>query len=151
MDQCWWTGLRYSRWARAVYAAGLGREYRIPEWLMPGAEEGEITHHDRISGLCMQNFLIGTALSLVMELRELVLRGVDGPGLHILDVLPKAFPGVPGVEEQVARRRAQYLAFGPGKPRRFHARGPCTYCPPPVVEMTRGPDVKGAAPASNEG
>lgn len=30
------------------------------------------------------------------ELRELALRGVDGPGMHILDVLPNSFPTAPG-------------------------------------------------------
>ena len=32
----------------------------------------------------------------MQELRELAVRGVDGPGMHILDVLPRAFPNAPG-------------------------------------------------------
>lgn len=29
-EECYWTGLRQTRWARAVYAANLGREYVFP-------------------------------------------------------------------------------------------------------------------------
>lgn len=50
-----------SRWARGVYAAGLGREYQLPEWLLP--VDQEITHRDRIAGLCMINFLAGIMFS----------------------------------------------------------------------------------------
>ncbi len=30
------------------------------------------------------------------EVRELAVRGVDGPGMHILDVVPDAFKGLEG-------------------------------------------------------
>jgi hypothetical protein len=30
-------------------------------------------------------------------MRELALRGIDGPGMHILDVLPNSFPKAEGV------------------------------------------------------
>ena len=33
----------------------------------------------------------------LQELRELAVRGVDGPGMHILDVLPRSFPTAPGM------------------------------------------------------
>ncbi len=32
----------------------------------------------------------------VQETRELALRGVDGPGMHIFDVLPNSFPNAEG-------------------------------------------------------
>lgn len=47
--ECWWTGLRYTRWARAVYAAGLGYEYKIPGFLAPITSA---PFKDRIAALC---------------------------------------------------------------------------------------------------
>lgn len=29
-EECYWTGIRTTRWSRAVYAANLGREYVFP-------------------------------------------------------------------------------------------------------------------------
>ena len=90
----------------------------------------------------------------VQELRELVVRGIDGPGLHILDVLADSYanaegthhctaklialpiPKLPcrertnaGIEAQLAARRQEFERFG-CKPSCFHARGPFVYCPP---------------------
>ena len=38
-------------------------------------------------------------------LRELAIRGVDGPGLHVLDVAPEAYRHVPGIDDAVKQRR----------------------------------------------
>lgn len=39
------------------------------------------------------------------EMRELVIRGVDGPGLHTMDVQPEAYKHLPGYEEALKKRR----------------------------------------------
>lgn len=39
------------------------------------------------------------------EMRELALRGVDGPGLHILDVVPESYAKAPGGPEAAAARK----------------------------------------------
>ena len=36
------------------------------------------------------------------ELRELAVRGVDAPGLHVLDVCPESFKHLPGFPERIA-------------------------------------------------
>jgi hypothetical protein len=41
----------------------------------------------------------------LQENRELAVRGVDGRGLHILDVLPSSFAHVPGIEEALEARK----------------------------------------------
>ena len=37
-----------------------------------------------------------TVVHACRELRELAVRGVDGPGMHIIDVLPHAYDHLPG-------------------------------------------------------
>ena len=44
------------------------------------------------------------------ELRELAVRGVDGPGMHILDVLPRAYPTAPGALQLGGQQRGSRLA-----------------------------------------
>jgi hypothetical protein len=39
-------------------------------------------------------------------MRELTIRGVDGPGLNILDVLPRSYEAAPGGLEAIAARKA---------------------------------------------
>ncbi|KAI7836879.1 hypothetical protein COHA_009279 [Chlorella ohadii] len=46
-EECYWTGLRQTRWARAVYAAGLGREY-----VMPVRNIGHHGYKSDIKALC---------------------------------------------------------------------------------------------------
>jgi hypothetical protein len=38
-------------------------------------------------------------------MRELVIRGVDGPGLHTMDVQPEAYKHLPGYEEALKKRQ----------------------------------------------
>ena len=45
-------------------------------------------------------FLVLTA----QELREMAVRGTDGPGLHILDILPEDFKHVEGFEAALLNR-----------------------------------------------
>lgn len=54
VDQCYWSGLRQMRWARAVYAAGLGREY-----VLPFRGVGQHGYKSEIKALCWMYFLMG--------------------------------------------------------------------------------------------
>lgn len=176
-NECYWTGLRQARWARAVYAAGLGREY-----VMPVRDIGRHGYKSDIKALCWMYFLmgmifgcgIGEVINLCgaceiinfgawyscharerlrrrynlppmccmppgiddclvhffcmycavhQELRELAVRGVDGPGMHILDVLPESFNGVEGIEEVKAERRKLLEGMLARPPKMFRARG----------------------------
>jgi hypothetical protein len=44
-------------------------------------------------------------------MRECAVRGLDGPGLFALDVLPQSWAHLPGYEEALARRAAQLEAL----------------------------------------
>ena len=44
---------------------------------------------------------------LLQEMRELAVRGVDGPGLHVLDIDPLAWKHVDGWAEEVEYRMAR--------------------------------------------
>ncbi|KAK9803363.1 hypothetical protein WJX73_008872 [Symbiochloris irregularis] len=156
--QCYWLGVDRTRWARMVYAAGLGREYSVPCSAVP-----ESHWKGRIAALCWFQCLITEAASAGFgqfvapggcgfnfaacytchgreklrrkynlpstyglppgfddccthffcmycashqEMRELAIRGIDGPGMHVLDVCPDAFKHLPGWEQAVAERKA---------------------------------------------
>ena len=43
MHQCFWLGVDRTRWARVVYGAGLGREYKVS---YPPAQSEQLAHHD---------------------------------------------------------------------------------------------------------
>ena len=47
MHQCYWLGVDRTRWARMVYAAGLGREYKSPCVTIPQSR-----WKGRIAALC---------------------------------------------------------------------------------------------------
>ena len=53
--------------------------------------------------------------AVYQEMRELSIRGVDGPGMHILDVLPDSYAAAPGGKEAIAKRQAA-VARMMGKP-----------------------------------
>lgn len=57
------------------------------------------------------------------ELRELAVRGIDGPGMHIFDVLPDSFNNAPGAAEAVAKRKALVEAMLQRPPAMFRTRG----------------------------
>ncbi|KAL4419980.1 hypothetical protein ABPG75_007078 [Micractinium tetrahymenae] len=175
--ECYWTGLRQMRWARAVYAANLGREY-----VMPFRGVGKHGYKSEIKALCWMYWLMGCIFSCGIgqlatccgsclitnfgawyscharerlrrrynlppscglppgiddclvhffcfycashqETRELAVRGIDGPGMHILDVLPNSFPNAPGIEEAKAHRRKLVEGMLAQPPKMFRARG----------------------------
>jgi hypothetical protein len=62
--------------------------------------------------------------SSYQEMRELAVRGVDGPGLHVLDVSPGSFVGAPGAAVAVAARERAVAAMLAHPPRYFAARPP---------------------------
>jgi len=159
MEECYWDGLRQTRWARTVYAANLGREY-----IFPVRGVGRHGYKSEIKALCWMYFLMGCIFScgigqlfsicgnfcfnfsacyscharekirrryklppafglppgiddfvahffclycsVYQEMRELTIRGVDGPGLNILDVLPGSYAAAPGGLEAIAIRKA---------------------------------------------
>jgi Cys-rich protein (TIGR01571 family) len=45
------------------------------------------------------------------EMRELAIRGIDGPGMHVLDLLPESFVGAAGAEEAVEERRDMVIQY----------------------------------------
>lgn len=159
LEECYWDGLRQTRWARTVYAANLGREY-----ILPVRGVGRHGYKSEIKALCWMYFLMGCIFScgigqvfslcgnfcfnfsacyscharekirrryklppvfglppgiddfvahffclycsVYQEMRELTIRGVDGPGLHILDVLPGSYAAAPGGLEAISIRKA---------------------------------------------
>lgn len=56
--ECYWTGLRQTRWARTAYAANLGREY-----VMPVRGVGGHGYQSEIKALCWMYFLMGCIFS----------------------------------------------------------------------------------------
>ena len=58
LRECYWFGLRQTRWARAVHAANLGREY-----VLPVASVGRHGYQSEIKALCWLTFLLGCVCS----------------------------------------------------------------------------------------
>ncbi|KDD75311.1 hypothetical protein H632_c751p0 [Helicosporidium sp. ATCC 50920] len=56
------------------------------------------------------------------ELRELAVRGVDGPGMHILDVLPESFPRARDANERVKARQLLVTKMLANPPQMFKSR-----------------------------
>lgn len=56
------------------------------------------------------------------EIREMALRGVDGPGMHILDVLPNSFQQAPGIEAVVSKRKSEVDTMLAHPPKMFISR-----------------------------
>lgn len=83
---------------------------------------------------CLVHFLCFYCASH-QELRELAVRGRDGPGMHILDVLPDAFNGVEGIDKVVETRRAQVASM---------------LAKPPILFMTRDKKKKKVNPIEVE-
>ena len=48
----------------------------------------------------LAGLFIAVWLCVCQEARELAVRGIDGKGMHILDVLPASFSHVPGCAER---------------------------------------------------
>lgn len=72
------------------------------------------------------------------ELRELAVRGVDAPGMHVLDVTPQSFAHLPGFPERMAQREAELAAMGAAAYTEYRTEGPARTRPPPEQEMQRG-------------
>lgn len=58
LEECYWDGLRQTRWARTVYAANLGREY-----ILPVRGVGRHGYKSEIKALCWMYFLMGCIFS----------------------------------------------------------------------------------------
>ena len=175
LSECYWTGLRQIRWARAAYGGALGTEY-----LFPVQNVGKHGYLSDIQALCWLYFSMSCLFSLGIgqvfslcgnigcnfgacyscharekmrrrfglppafglppgiddcavhflcfycsshqELRELVVRGIDGPGLHILDVLPNSFRQVEGYDSVVVVRQATLQEMAAQPPHIFQSR-----------------------------
>ena len=157
--ECYWFGLRETRWARTAYAGNLGREY-----LLPVRGVGTNGYKSEIEALCWMTWIMGCLLGCGIgqvlsvcgnagvncaapytchtrsrmrykyglppaipccplgvddwlvhlfcfycashqEMRELAVRGVDGPGLSTMDLSPESYAHVEGHEEALAQRR----------------------------------------------
>ena len=70
---------------------------------------------------CLVDFFCFYCASHQM-LRELAIRGVDGPGMHVLDVAPEAFGHVPGIKKAVNQRRLLVERMTALSPRFFRTR-----------------------------
>jgi Cys-rich protein (TIGR01571 family) len=57
-------------------------------------------------------------------LRELAIRGVDGPGMHVLDVVPETYQHVQGIEEALEQRRRLVERMVSRRPVFFSTRDP---------------------------
>jgi Cys-rich protein (TIGR01571 family) len=176
LEECYWDGLRQTRWARTVYAANLSSEY-----VLPVRGVGRHGYKSEIKALCWMYFLMGCIFScgigqvfslcgnfcfnfsafyscharekirrrynlppafglppgiddfvahffclycsVYQEMRELTCRGVDGPGLHILDVLPGSYAAAPGGLEAISTRKAAVdEMLSKGAPKMFVSR-----------------------------
>lgn len=71
--ECYWLGIDRTRWARTVYAAGLGREYTVPCSAVP-----EDDWRGRIAALCELSFpphiSLYTLLYMLLEAWPALLR-----------------------------------------------------------------------------
>ena len=56
------------------------------------------------------------------ELRELAVRGIDGPGEHILDVCPDSYRNAPGIDAALLRRKAKIREMTSQPPNMFRSR-----------------------------
>lgn len=89
----------------------IRRKYKLPPTfgLPPGIDD------------CVVHFICSYCASH-QELRELAVRGVDGPGMHIMDVLPHAYDHLPGHEEVVKARQEVVAAMLANPPKLFKPR-----------------------------
>ncbi|KAL4544872.1 hypothetical protein Ndes2526B_g00808 [Nannochloris sp. 'desiccata'] len=175
LKECYFTGLRQTRWARGAYAGAIS-----PEFLFPVEDVGRHGYISDIQALCWLYFSmgcifgcgIGQIFSLCgnlgcnfgacyscharerlrrrfqlppafalppgiddflvhffclycashQEIREMALRGVDGPGMHILDVLPDSFQHVDGAEEVLKKRKKEVDEMLAHPPKLFISR-----------------------------
>lgn len=100
----------------ALYTCNARRKVRS-KWKLPPAIPCCVPGVDD----CLVDFFCFYCASHQL-LRELAIRGVDGPGMHVLDVAPEAFGHVPGIEEAVKRRRLLVERMTALPPRFFRAK-----------------------------
>ncbi len=81
---------------------------------------------------------VGRYCASHQELRELAVRGVDAPGMHVLDVTPRSFAHLPGFPERMAQREAELAAMGAAAYVEYRTEGPARTRPPAQQEMRRG-------------
>lgn len=89
----------------------IRRKYKLPPTfgLPPGIDD------------CLVHFLCAYCASH-QEARELAVRGVDGPGMHIFDVSPEAWAEVEGYDEALASRQKLVADMVANPPRLFKPR-----------------------------
>lgn len=89
----------------------LRRKFHLPPafGLPPGIDD------------CLVHFLCMYCASH-QELRELALRGVDGPGMHIFDVLPDSYKHLPGFADAISKRRKDVADMVANPPIMFMSR-----------------------------
>lgn len=175
LKECYYTGLRQTRWARGAYAGAIS-----PEFLFPVENVGLYGYTSDIQALCWlyccmgcifgcgigqifslcgnlgcnfaacyscharerlrRRFRLPPAFALPpgiddflvhflclycashQELREMALRGVDGPGMHILDVVPESFQHVDGAEKVFRKRKKRVDEMLAHPPKLFISR-----------------------------
>lgn len=83
----------------AIYTCNARRKVR-QKYGLPPAIPGCVPGLDD----CLVDFFCFYCASHQL-LRELAIRGVDGPGMHVLDVAPEAYAHVEGIEKAVEQRR----------------------------------------------
>lgn len=67
------------------------------------------------------------------ELRELAVRGISAPGMHVLDFVPDTFRHLPGIDPLVQSRRAEVAQWTGGT----IPTAPAEITPPGAQDMTR--------------
>ncbi|KAI3425363.1 hypothetical protein D9Q98_009127 [Chlorella vulgaris] len=100
-----------SAWYSCHARERMRRRYKLPPsfGLPPGIDD------------CLVHFFCFYCAAH-QETRELALRGVDGPGMHIFDVLPNSFPNAEGIEEAKAERKKLLEVMLKNPPKTFSAR-----------------------------
>lgn len=100
-----------SAWYSCHARERMRRRYKLPPafGLPPGIDD------------CLVHFFCFYCAAH-QEARELALRGIDGPGMHILDVLPNSFKTAPGIDEAKAGRRKMLERMLKRPPKAFCAR-----------------------------
>ncbi|CAL8464391.1 g3926 [Coccomyxa elongata] len=123
-------GLNFMSWFSCVTRRQLRRRFRLPATF--GLPDG--CDDCAVHTCCMY-------CASHQELRELAVRGVGGPSIHVLDVTSRSFSHVPGIEARLQQRAAE-LAIMEEAPVAFPP-APATpipeEAPPPEVEMQRVP------------
>lgn len=106
-------GCNFGAWYSCHAREKLRRRYELPStFCLPPGIDDFLVHF-----FCFY-------CSSHQEMRELAVRGVDGPGAHVLDVCPESYRGAPGIDKALKDRATIRTAMIDRPPDIFKSRVP---------------------------